>query len=701
MAIGEGSHWILKKNRFFDRGITMNRHEYFVERAAAKGNARALYLCAMIRLKRNENIQSIVQLLKRAISYGEILAYYELGILYESFEYGVRSIFSAAKMFYKGYELGDVRCAAKIGDLCISFSDAGCYSEEFCINDVVKADNIGVSDFMQIFLIDKNTNLSLNRRYRMAAMEWYKIGASAGCGYAYYQLARNYENEWLIGDDAYNIFNSYERAAELGDCQGAFALGRLYEEGCLIAKDLFQAKQWYATAVGMGSAEAAYRLGILLNWNSNLINASEKMGYILPGNYPKFYMDLERFAKKGDAVALYEMGCILANGREECDDNDQWEIEKNEDKAQQLFRMSAALGCIRSYGMMGVLKERHNGELLMTPHKNPWYVRGVELGLGYACWKMYKERKENLSDYVNSLNELKSNLTPVNMWILGKIYEDELVVDANAKSLAFKFYRMSGDAGFTPGVVSACKMVIRGYISDHSLHVCQLLTKAATTGDVGAVYWLAYCLENGLYIARDLNAAKHLYCIASKYGNVSAMVGYGRVVVSTLELEEHNDFGQSFLYKFANSKNDSECELSSAEKELDKYINGLGMYFANKQKLRSPVDKILNYLNEIAEVCQLKRMHNDVLDFLFIAIEKGRGEALEIVARYYAKPRLNKYLEENLKKSISFYERAIKAGRENLTCEMGEVQQRLKKCADGMYIEEVPRVVLSSSDIPF
>ena len=46
----------------------MDRSEYFVERAAATGSARALYLCALLRLKRSGgNIHGVVQLLNELV----------------------------------------------------------------------------------------------------------------------------------------------------------------------------------------------------------------------------------------------------------------------------------------------------------------------------------------------------------------------------------------------------------------------------------------------------------------------------------------------------------------------------------------------------------------------------------------------------------------------------------------------------------
>ena len=420
----------------------MDRSEYYVERAAATGNARALYLCALLRLKRNEgNILSVVQLLKRAISYGEFLAYYELGTLYESFESGLRCVFSAAEMYAKGYERGDVRAAAKIGDLCMAFADAGCSFEEFCVNDAVKTDSAcSGPNFMKMLVSDQVLDSSLYSRYRAVAKDWYKIGASAGNGYAHYRLGRCFEHEWSQGDDVRDVLGSYRSAAECGEERGALALGRIYEDGCLVVKDLYQAKEWYSIAAEMGSAEATFRLGVLLRWNSALLSKAEEMGYVSPDNYPRRYSELEGLAKKGDAKAQYDVARILVNGGVERDEYSQWEIEPDEVAARLWFRRAAALGCIHAYGMLGLLTERQNSRSLVRPHENQWFVRGAELGLGYACWKLYKERCDCLSDYSRDVAGLKANPSPINMWTLGRIYDDGLVSDLNSKAAAYQFY---------------------------------------------------------------------------------------------------------------------------------------------------------------------------------------------------------------------------------------------------------------------
>ena len=659
----------------------MDRSEYFVERAAATGSARALYLCALLRLKRSGgNIHGVVQLLKRAISYGEPLAYYELGMLYESFESGLRCIFSAAEMYAKGHERGDARAAAKIGDLCMAFADAGCSFEEFCINDAVKADHACLGrNFVKGLVSDKTSDSSLYSRYRAVAKDWYKIGASAGNGYAHYRLGRCLEHEWSPGDDVRAVLGSYRSAAECGEERGALALGRIYEDGCLVVKDLYQAKEWYSIAAGMGSAEATFRLGVLLRWNSELLSKAEDMGYISPDNYPCHYRDLEGLAKKGDAKAQYDTACILVNGGVEYDEYSQWEIEPDEAAARLWFRRAAALGCIYAYGMLGLLAERQNRSSLVRPHENQWFVRGAERGLGYACWKLYKERCDCLSDYSRDVSALKANLSPINAWTLGHIYDNGLVSELNSKATAYQFYRKAGEVGFTPGIVSACKLVIRGYVSDPLLDVRGSLTKSAATGDVGAVYWLAYCMENGLWGSRDLHGAIRLYYLAANFGNVSAMVGYGRTAFCA--------FGQD-------------------------------EYFSHNVSFGPQAEKAAKYLIEIADALQLKnRYFADVKpsEYLSVAIEKGNEEALEVMARYWAAPHYKNrvgygkdekiphdlYFEENLKKSILFFERAITAGRVNLTDELNLARQRLGRCVDGRYMEQVSGVVPSDEEILF
>ena len=102
-------------------------------------------------------------------------------------------------------------------------------------------------------------------------------------------------------------------------------------------------------------------------------------------------------------------------------------------------------------------------------------------------------------------------------------------------------------------------------------------------------------------------------------------------------------------------------------------------------------------------------------EYLSVAIEKGNEEALEVMARYWAAPYYKNrvgygkdekiphdvYFEKNLKKSISFFERAITAGRVNLTDELNLARQRLGRCVDGRYMEQVSGAVPSDEEILF
>ena len=651
-------------------GMTLkNREVYYVERAAAEGNARALYLYAKMKLKANDNIEysTVIQLLSRAAAKGEILAYFELGLLYDSFESGCREVAKAVEMYAKAYECGDVRAAARIGDMCFAFAFTDGSIEEFSLNDSNGIeDAAGLRNFMEQFATHECQTSDPEIRYRKAALRWYRLGASLGDGYGWYRLAACLEAVYLPGDDSSEILNGYQKAAESGVGQAACALGRIYEIGRVTGRNVKLAKEWFSIGASLGSAEAAYRLGVMLGWNHCLISVAESMGYLSEDNFPRKYGKLEELAQKGNVKAQYAVACILIHGKTESDGYYPLEIAADKDAAYLWFRRAAAQGYFRAYGILGILEETKDKKM-GSPSMNPWFKRGAKYGLGYACWRLYKNRCEHLKEYALKASELYSDLSPINMWTLGRLYEKGFIVSSNPKKTAYEFYKKAAETNFTSGIVSVSEMLLSGSISDPSVNVYEELMDAARTGDVCAVCLLAYCMERGLGCLQDLHGAVHLYYLASIFGNIKAMVGYGRTALSV--------FGQ------------------------DEYIG-------SDNHIGRTVLDVKDYLDEISDALQLDNRyfaHVKPTDYLTKAVDKGSVEAIEILAKYYAIPRWrnrvgyndaerfphNLYFEDNLKKAVSYFEQAISHGRVNLESELAMARSRLSRCIKGRYLEPI------------
>ena len=91
----------------------------------------------------------------------------------------------------------------------------------------------------------------------------------------------------------------FERAAKLGNAPSAHNLGWIYEYGLGVKKNLERARAWYAQAARQGFAPSESKLGLLL---------------FQEGKYSQAKVFLSRAAARGQARAQFLLGEIYARG---------------------------------------------------------------------------------------------------------------------------------------------------------------------------------------------------------------------------------------------------------------------------------------------------------------------------------------------------------------------------------------------------
>ncbi|MDR1936238.1 MAG: sel1 repeat family protein [Candidatus Accumulibacter sp.] len=151
--------------------------------------------------------------------------------------------------------------------------------------------------------------------------------------------AENINMEVMRAQDAYRekkyieAFESYKKAASLGDSTACVQLGIMYENGEGVGRDMGEAVKWYEQALDRGSAAGAQRLVNLFYSGIDIkIDANKLMTYYA------------RLAETGDSHGYYMLGILSSGGQG---------MKGDSRKAVELYRKAVSMGNSMAMNALG------------------------------------------------------------------------------------------------------------------------------------------------------------------------------------------------------------------------------------------------------------------------------------------------------------------------------------------------------------
>ncbi len=276
----------------------------------------------------------------------------------------------------------------------------------------------------------------------------------------------------------------YYVAASHKNAEAQYYLGKCHEKGIGVEKNIQKAMRWYKRAAKQGNTKAQHR--ILWLWKEMSQQGDNHALY----NLNKVMRRLQQEASFGNPSAQYNLGlCFEMGGGVSC----------NYQTALNWYKGAAAQGHEEAIQrMINLLKFQARSE------QNA--AASFELGQHYE----YDEVDKNLSEalYWYQLAARQSNINKSKQtnldaqYRIGACHEKNKNIQQAISS--YEFLAIQGDK--------------RG-----AQHFIRLLTlQANEKRDAEAQYQLGGCYEGGHWVARNYQAALHLFDLAAKQGHVKA-----------------------------------------------------------------------------------------------------------------------------------------------------------------------------------
>lgn len=214
---------------FYDIEKDDTQAAQWIERAAAAGDAEALYYQALLYDKATEGRHSnaeIVSVLKKSAAQGYAPAQVMLGRIYQYGRRGVAPDLNAARVWY---EMAAAKGSGEaMGQLNVVYRQTG------------------------------ETNAQAGRKKEN--VEWLELGARQGDADAAVSLGIMAETGRGADRDFQRAARLYQTAADAGNAQGQALLGKLYANGDGVGQDTEKAVFWLTKAAEAGYVEAQRKL---------------------------------------------------------------------------------------------------------------------------------------------------------------------------------------------------------------------------------------------------------------------------------------------------------------------------------------------------------------------------------------------------------------------------------------------------------
>ena len=266
-----------------------------------------------------------------------------------------------------------------------------------------KMDDDTLKEVFTIFLRgadhgDSNSMRNLGVSYRDAlgiaqdyvkAREWYEKAVAKNNTSAMVDLGLLYENGQGVARDYIRAREWFEKAAEKGEGMAMFNLGLLYENGQGVTQDYIRAREWYEKAAEKGEEMAMFNLGLLYENNQGVAQdyAQARQCQPRPGLSQGSGRDAglrpgaqvvregcrqgqyEKAAAKDNAIAMFNLGLLYANGRG---------MAQDYIRAREWYEKAAAKDYTSAMVNLGVLYANGQGVTQDYAKAREWYEKAAK-----------------------------------------------------------------------------------------------------------------------------------------------------------------------------------------------------------------------------------------------------------------------------------------------------------------------------------
>lgn len=533
---------------------------YWLRRYSDKGDDRASYLCGRLYLE-GAGVQQNDLLAERYFKRCEQTsrdAQYWLGVLYSEARSEVCDIAKACGLLRKAYEAGSVDAIHRLGDLSLQYAVVQAAPSKF-VQAYRGWNSVEVESALSLRL-GCDRIIGEEGAFSNAAA-WYRIGMEKSDADSTFKYGICLVQGLGCSCDADEGLAYIEKASSMGCADAAVYIAMRHwclPDNTKGERDEALRHLRYAKALGdrrarilleqMEQCSDRPRIldddddSLLLRWPIGVCNSGIHSCDMLR----KDAKVLLKSADQGVSVSMFKAGCKLYNGFTGQDDYgcEYVEVEADSAKARTLFERAAILGYVPAITMLGVITEKEMGFDRGRAIAYRYYLIASRMGDGYASWRLYKQRTEEIASGGVAFDALAKDLSPLGLWSSGYCYENGFLV-ARDYAKAVQFYERAASSGFTPAMVSWGRALVAGWIGDGSLaRAYALFYEAACRGDIGGIYFLGKCYELGWGCEIDIGTAYMLYVESARHGNASAKLGAAKIALNHKgELPEYGDYG--------------------------------------------------------------------------------------------------------------------------------------------------------------
>jgi|GEM_PF-632995 len=352
------------------------------------------------------------------------------------------------------------------------------------------------------------------------AIHYYQQAAERGSLEAQLLLAKRYTHGQggLPKDEARALY-WYEQAARQDDEEAQFILGRCYAEGRGVAQDLSQARHWLGEAAEQGHRKAREYLETLQDKEQSPasenseddIDAQYQLGLAydygrgVERDFVRAVKHYRNAAERGHADAQFEMGnmCAFAQG-----------TEHSENEALNWYLKAALQGHKDAQKQLrGIIKFQKIAEAALQGDADAQYELAHNYYYGHDAFAIKKDPVRAFSWY---LQAAELGHPEAQSAVIGYYEEGEHIGKDPAKALYW--LNKAAEQGHEFAIERLKEM-----------EQSKALRQAAETGDIEAIYRLAWLYQHGRGVAFDHTQAAHWYEKAAVQGHSDAQYQLGRI----------------------------------------------------------------------------------------------------------------------------------------------------------------------------
>ncbi len=486
------------------------------------------------------------------------------------------------------------------------------------------------------------------------ALYWYKKAALKGNIFSQYSLGYLYYEGEKVEKNLDYSFKWYKEAAEKGFAPAQYALSYLYKNGEGCEQNTFKAYYWLEESADNDFEDAYYILG-----------QSYLEGNSIDTNYKKAFFYLSKGVSKNDKNCFESLGDMYYWGLY---------VKEDKEKAFSLYDKSIEEGNISLYYKVGKLYETEDNieKALLNyykGHANGDIKSTQRLGIMYLNGEGVKVNKEKALRYINLAVE-EGDAHSIYIMGITLLYEDrkkaiEYLIEAYRKGSYYAAEVLAGEGikdylsnkeikeldilGYVNTAVEnglPIGIYYYGLLNHYGLAVEKSdemafinFKEAAEKGCEEAILQIANWYKNGIFLARDIEAAITWYEKATEMVSV-------RGILELIEIYEGGIGGKEDLLRaFEGAMFLRKIDIVQGDIKLAYYyLKGIGTEVSKDESNRyinelMSLDegKAYNLLGELCEAGLLEKTEEESVGYYLKAISLGELEGYSNLEYYLYK----------------------------------------------------------------